>query len=173
MNVLKKILNQINKTILYKDLGYKPTNATVLGRIYVFNNKVTIGNNVQLYPNVTFMGNGQITIGDNVKLGNNVCICSTSGAGIEIGKDTLIAANCYIIDSNHEIKKGIKISKQEVTAEKVIIGEDVWLGNDVTVLKGSRIDDGVVVGAKSLVNQHLSNNKICWGVPAREIRERL
>ena len=54
----------------------------------------------------------------------------------------------------------------------VTIGEDVWLGANVTVIKGAVINNGVVVGAKSLVNSEIAENSIAVGVPARVIGTR-
>lgn len=172
VKIVKRIINFINKQLLFADLGYRPCNITVMGRIYTLNKNVRIGLNVQLYPNVTFMGDGDIVIGNNVKIGNNVCICSSRSGGVFIGDDTLIAANCYIIDANHQFSKGMNISNQPNNIEKLEIGKDVWLGNSVSVIKGAHIEDGVVVGAKSLVNSHLVSNSICWGIPAKKMKER-
>ena len=154
------------------DLGYKLDNALVLGRIYVFNRNVSIGSNVHLYPNVTFMGDGIISIGNGAKIGNNTVIVASREGGVTIGENTIVAANCYIVDSNHGTAKDLLISRQEVSAAMVSIGNDVWIANGVSVIKGAKIEDGAVIGAKSLVNSKIGMNKICWGIPAREIKER-
>ena len=56
--------------------------------------------------------------------------------------------------------------------EKVIIGSDVWLAANVTVLKGSKISDGAVIGAKSLVKGEIPENAIAVGIPAKVIKQR-
>ena len=61
------------------------------------------------------------------------------------------------------------IRKQENISEKITIGSDVWLGANVTVLKGVHIGDGAVIGAKALVNKDVSDNNIVAGVPAKSI----
>ena len=50
------------------------------------------------------------------------------------------------------------------------IGDDVWLGVNVTVLKGVNIGDGALVGAGSLVTKSIPPHVIAAGVPARVIR---
>lgn len=92
--------------------------------------------------------------------------------GVNIGNNTMIAAQCYIIDMDHGTAAGELIRKQCNTVCPVIIGNDVWLGANVTVLKGSVIDDGAVIGAKSMVKGHIGSNVIAVGVPAKEKRER-
>lgn len=84
----------------------------------------------------------------------------------------MIAAHCYIIDSDHGMKQNINMMEQENTVEKVVIGNDVWLGSGVKVLKGSVIKDGAVVGANAVVKQTVQENCIVAGVPAKVIGER-
>lgn len=92
---------------------------------------------------------------------------------VEIGDNTSIAANCYIIDSNHGIEKG-KLIREQKSAVKgpVVIGEDVWLGAGVKVLSGVHIGNGAVIGAGAVVNSDIPENAVAVGVPARVIRYR-
>ncbi|MOA29987.1 Streptogramin A acetyltransferase [compost metagenome] len=52
----------------------------------------------------------------------------------------------------------------------VFIGENVWLGEYVSILPGARIGDGVIVGANSTVSGELPANTICVGSPARPVK---
>ncbi len=52
----------------------------------------------------------------------------------------------------------------------VKIGNNVWLGSEVTILKGVTIGDNAVIGAKSLVTKNIPANCIAAGVPAKVIR---
>jgi len=54
----------------------------------------------------------------------------------------------------------------------VQIGNDVWIGQNVTILAGIEIGDGAIIGASSLVNRSVPPYSICAGVPARPIRYR-
>lgn len=85
----------------------------------------------------------------------------------------MIAAQCYIIDMDHGIRIGEKICQQSNAIGKVIIGSDCWLGANVTVLKGSQICDGAVVGAKSLVKNVVEANSVVVGVPCRKLKMRV
>ena len=73
---------------------------------------------------------------------------------------------------DHGIEAGIPIVMQEDHAEKIVIGKDSWIGANVTVLKGSQIGEGAVVGAKSLIKGIVKENEIVAGVPAKHIRFR-
>lgn len=139
----------------------------------MFNSNVVLGRNVVLYPGVTFSGNGPIIIGDHTKIGNNTVICASSSGGITIGSHTAIAADCYIIDADHGTKRGELVDKQEMVVKKVVIGNNVWLGTHVVVLKGSIVHDGAVVGAMSLVNSEMKEESINVGIPASFLKDKM
>lgn len=160
------------RMILFK-IMYRPKNTPkILGKVYVDNKNITLGKKVVLSRNVRFWGDGPIVIDDNVAIGDNVTIFASKEAGVYIGKDTFIAADCYIIDMNHGYEYGKPVSECEDIKEKIIIGKNVWLGQDVTVLKGSIIGDGCVVGAKSLVNKKFDEELIIVGNPAKVVKRK-
>ena len=92
--------------------------------------------------------------------------------GVKIGDNTLIAAQCYIIDMDHGTAKDKPICEQQNTVDRIEIGNDVWIAANCTILKGSRIGDGAIIGAKSLVKGDVENNSIVAGVPAKIIKYR-
>lgn len=144
----------------------------LVGSVTVINRNITLGHNVVIYPDTMFWGDGPIVIGDNVVIGNQTIIYASKTGGVTIGADTHIAAQCYIIDMDHGIAAGQAISKQKGSIAPVIIGKDVWIGANVTILKGSVIDDGTVIGAKSLVKGHIRENSVAVGIPAKVIKKR-
>lgn len=144
----------------------------VYGKIYHINPNVKIGNNVEIYPGVQFFGDGDITIGDNTAIGNYTIIYASKGAGVFIGKNVQIAAQSYIIDTNHGIKKGTLIKAQQNESAPINIGEDVWIAANVVILKGVNIADGAVIGANALVNSDIPKEGIAVGVPAKVIKYR-
>jgi len=142
-----------------------PRNLKVLGKVYINSNKIRIGNNVTLYPGVFLWGN-DIEIGDNVDIGIGTIIFSMNG--VKIGSDTLISGQCYIIDSNHNVKKDelIRCQSLDSSNDGIFIGEDVWIGTHSTILKGAKINSHAVIGANSLVNKEIPSNAIAFGTPA-------
>ena len=104
--------------------------------------------------------------------------CESSGSGItcnsrimaeksiKVGADSIVAWDVLVTDSDwHKIEGSQRV-------EAVEIGDCVWLSHGVSVLKGSVIPSGSVVGAKSLVQAKFSgNNLLLAGMPARVVRE--
>ena len=56
-------------------------------------------------------------------------------------------------------------------ASEIRIGNDVWLGANVTILPGVTIGDNVIVGAGAVVTKDIPDNSLAVGVPARVVKE--
>lgn len=62
-----------------------------------------------------------------------------------------------------------RVSKGKL--KPVIVGKNVWIGNNVTILKGSVIGDNCIIGACSVVTgKCFAENTVLAGNPAKEIR---
>ena len=57
-----------------------------------------------------------------------------------------------------------------VNIKPIIIGNNVWLGFDVVVLKGVTIGDGAIIGAKSVVTRDIPAWSIAAGNPAQVVK---
>ena len=110
-------------------------------------------------------------IGDRVFLGRG-CEFNIS-RGLRIGDDCLIASGCKFIDGSHGMEVGpVPMNRQPCAKAPIVLEEDVWLGVNVTVLKGVTIGRGAVVGAGAVVTKSIPAYEIWAGVPARKIGER-
>lgn len=169
-----RLLNKV-KRLYYSRAFYEKTGqrARLVGDVILINTNLKIGNNVTIYPYVQFFGNGLIEIGDNVSIGTGTIIYASQNGGVRIGSNTAIAGQCYIIDMDHGMNVASLIREQENEVSPVEIGNDCWLGANVTVLKGTVIHDGAVVGAKALVNGELPPFSINVGIPAVTIKYRV
>ena len=54
----------------------------------------------------------------------------------------------------------------------IVIGNDVWIGYEATILSGVHIGDGAIIGAKAVVTKDVPAYSIVGGIPAREIKKR-
>lgn len=107
----------------------------------------------------------EITIGDNCFFNHNCSL--TAAENIVIGNQCMFANNFVVVDHDHDRKDG-KILKEFVSAP-VKIGNNVWCGANVTILKGVTIGDGAVIAAGSVVNRDVAAYSVVAGVPARKI----
>lgn len=112
-----------------------------------------------------------VCVGNNVGINDRAWIAANSSGGeIHIGDNTLIGPNCVLHSGNHVfIDKLIPIRKQGHTFKPIIIGEDVWIAANVTILQGVKIANGAVVAAGSVVTKDVEKYTIVGGVPAKNI----
>lgn len=145
--------------------------------------KIVLGNNVRINSNFwsNLLGLHQRTIivakrGAQIKIGDKVGISGVSiyaHDSIEIGNDTLIGANVKIIDNDfHPVDPVARKNNDnsKIGHAPVVIGENVFIGMNSIVLKGTKIGNNCVVGAGSVVHGEFPDNSIIAGNPARIIK---
>jgi acetyltransferase-like isoleucine patch superfamily enzyme len=114
----------------------------------------------------------KISIGSKVLIDDYSYICAHEF--ISIGDGTLVAANCYIVDFNHNTPLSDKTSRTYInsyTSKKIIIGKNVWIGTHSVILPGVQIGDNAVVGAGSIVTKNVPANSVVAGNPAKSIKK--
>jgi acetyltransferase-like isoleucine patch superfamily enzyme len=113
-----------------------------------------------------------IEIGDGTYIGemNNL----RAAGGIRIGRKCLIAQGVSIISANHSMDRALPITDQPSRMDRsgVLIGDDVWIGTNSTILPGVSIGRGAIVAAGSVVTSSVAEYTIVAGVPARFLKER-
>jgi serine acetyltransferase len=158
-------------------LGMKIGSGTQVPKLTItWPHQVTIGKNCTLEKGIFFKYDGlwqrgpAIRIQDDVFIGTgcefNIC------KSIDIGKGSLIASGCRFVDHNHGIAIGQPMRLQEGVQQAIVIGEDVWLGVNVVVLKGVSIGAGAIVAAGAVVTKSILPNEIWAGIPAKKIGQR-
>jgi maltose O-acetyltransferase len=111
-----------------------------------------------------------IEIGDGAMINNNVLIKS-EGPGIRIGSRALLGSRICIYDSDfHELDPRRRTGGRPAMAA-VELGENVFIGDRVLILKGVTIGADSVIGAGSIVTAPIPSGVIAAGNPARVIGE--
>jgi maltose O-acetyltransferase len=117
---------------------------------------------------IKFGGGKNISIGDNFTGNFNLTILDVKE--VYIGDNVMIGPNTLITTVGHPLTpKGRRDHLAQ--ASEIHIGNDVWLGDNVTVLPGITIGDNVVVGAGAVVTKDIPDNSLALGVPARVVRK--
>jgi acetyltransferase-like isoleucine patch superfamily enzyme len=143
---------------------------------------ISIGNNV-------FIGkNGVISAWDNymnvkytprLTMGNDIIIQTychiTSINRIEIKDGTIIGKWVTITDNAHGKSEWedlliSPIKRNLYSPGPVIIDENVWIGDKVTILPNVHIGKNAIIGANSVVTKDIPDNCVAAGIPARVIK---
>ncbi len=130
---------------------------------YFCGEKVVINKNVNIiYP-------------QNFSIGNNSLIADYTTIfafyGVSIGDNCLISSGCGISSLNHKIKSLNRTIDDYEKALPVEIGDNVWIGMNVTILPGVKIGTNSIVGAGSVVTKDIPSNEIWAGSPAKLIKK--
>jgi acetyltransferase-like isoleucine patch superfamily enzyme len=110
---------------------------------------------------------GIFRIGKRSHLGG-FCYVNVAYGNITIGDDVAIGPGTRIIVYSNHHERGKKVTEVRKTAD-VIIGNNVFIGANCTILPGSVILDNVVVAAGAVVRGVLESNMIYGGVPCKKI----
>ncbi len=114
--------------------------------------------------NLFFFGEqASCNAGNFVLVGNGVSIC--------FGNDCMLSQNVSVRASDsHGI---VDLESQQIInqPEDILVGHHVWLGYSSTVLKGTRIGSGAIVGAGALVTADVAPCTLAVGAPARPLRQ--
>lgn len=121
-------------------------------------------------------GTPKIQIGHHVSVNENVHIASISL--VKIGDNVLMASRIFISDHNHGIYSGEHGSSPDTPPNDriiapglpVIIEDNVWIGEMVSILPGVTIGKGSVIGSNSVVTRSIPPYSIAVGAPAQPIK---
>ncbi|MBY7919506.1 acetyltransferase [Vibrio fluvialis] len=125
-----------------------------------------VDNRIDIYENAL------LTVGVNVQINDfNHIACAEN---ISIGNNVLIASKVYITDHDHDFSYSLTNPVEwPLRTQPVIIGDDCWIGENVSILKGVSLGPSCIVGANSVVTKSFPYGSIIAGVPAKIISNRI
>ena len=117
-----------------------------------------------------------IKFGKNVEINDYVHIAGISS--ISIGNNVLIASKVFISDIQHGCYDSVNLNdhpdtpprNRKLTSKEVMIGDNVWIGEFVSILPGVTIGNGTIIGSNSVVSKSLPPYVIAVGIPAKPIK---
>lgn len=109
-----------------------------------------------------------ISVGNNFYTNHNCTILD--GAKVEFGDNVFIAPNCVFSTAGHAIDAKQRGRGLEI-ALPIKVGNNVWIGANVSVLPGVTIGDNTIIGAGSVVNKDIPKGVIAVGNPCHVLRE--
>ena len=133
--------------LLSKLLGYEvPQSLRVFPPLYAdFGKNITVGENVFINACCHFQDHGGVSIGDGCQIGHNVVFATL----------------------NH----GLAPKERKSTyPAPIVLGRNVWVGSNATILQGVTIGDNAVIAAGAVVTKDVAPNTVVGGVPAQFIK---
>jgi maltose O-acetyltransferase len=176
------VFKKITSTIVFRIWNFPHVDmeigSHVTGRVEIrqFTNRplkllVKMKKKSRFSGNTLIQGSGYLELGENSFAGEGFIVgCNES---VIIGDHVMIAQNCTIRDTDHVIDDvNAPMAVQGIKTAPVKIGNDVWIGHGVVILKGVNIGHGVVVAAGAVVIKDIPEYAIVGGVPAKIIKYR-
>jgi acetyltransferase-like isoleucine patch superfamily enzyme len=140
--------------------------------------RITIGANVTFggRPDFIFGNRGEtfpeLTIGEHTYVGH-ACSFAVSSS-VRIGRHCLLAAGVSVADyDGHPVDAARRRAGEPTPADSirpVVIGDDVWVGANATILKGVHVGDRSVVAASAVVTRDVPADVVVAGNPARVVK---
>ena len=124
-----------------------------------------VPDNFRVFPPFYTDFGKNIHIGDNVFI-NSCCQFQDQG-GVWLGDGCLIGHNVVFATLNHDLKPD---KRQICIPKRIVVGKNVWIGSNSTILAGVCIGDNAVIAAGAVVNKDVKANTIVGGVPAKFIK---
>lgn len=164
------------RAIVYKLKLKKIGLPSYIGKpIYISNGRnITLGKRVRIYPGMRaeiVNKNSFLSIGNNVSIGQNFHVVSFNDI-LSIGDNTTIAGNVFITNCDHDYQENKdSVLDAKILGNKTIIGESCFIGNNVSILAGSKIGNHCVIGTNSVVKGNFDDYSVIVGIPAKVIKK--
>lgn len=125
----------------------------------------TVPDSLRVFPPFYTDFGKNISIGENVFI--NACCHFQDHGGITIGDACQIGHNVVFATLDHGISPETRTT---TTPAPIVLGRNVWIGSNSTILQGVTIGDNAIVAAGAVVTKDVPAGTIVGGVPARHIK---
>ncbi|MBT0769570.1 acyltransferase [Kineosporia sp. J2-2] len=156
----------------YHDIQISPEAQLNGSSIKVRNNggpcSVHVGAGVKGKWSISVSGGASVVIGEGSTCESAMIVAH--GGDITIGKDCMFSFSVEMRATDthaiYDIDSGNRINPDK----PIVIGDHVWLGKQVMIMKGANIGSGSVVGARAVVSGQVPPLSVSAGIPARVLR---
>ena len=175
--LLQLVYFKLRTMLVFKDARIIRFPIDIRGKKYIKVSKgftTGVGCRIEAYPE-----NNKKTLffGENFQMNDHVHI--TARESVKIGNNVLLASKIYISDCSHGSYSGDENDshpesiphERPLFSKPVVIEDNVWLGEFVSVLTGVTIGKGSIIGANSVVSKNIPANVIAVGSPAKPIKK--
>ncbi len=131
--------------------------------------QITCNGKIRLDSFTELEARGKITLGSHFVM--NPYSRVVAHQQIDIGENVVIARFVSILDHDHSFKtEHGAFAFDGYKAAPIKIGNNVWIGDKVSILKGVTIGDNVIIAANAVVTKDIPSNVIAGGIPAKILK---
>ena len=176
--LIKLSIQKIRTIIFFSSSRLIRFPIIIRGKKYIdFGSKLTTGEGCRFEAYNNQKSKKSLIFGKNIQLNDYVHI--TAMNNVVIGDNVLMASKIYISDCSHGFYSGEEMDSspeqhpidRSYNISEVIIEDNVWLGEFVSVLPGVTIGKGAIIGSNSVVTKDIPANTIAVGSPAKVIKK--
>jgi lipopolysaccharide O-acetyltransferase len=176
--LIKLSIQKIRTIIFFSSSRLIRFPIIIRGKKYIdFGSKLTTGEGCRFEAYNNQKSKKSLIFGKNIQLNDHVHI--TAMNKVFIGDNVLMASKIYISDCSHGFYTGEEMDSSPeqhpidriYNISEVIIEDNVWLGEFVSVLPGVTIGKGAIIGSNSVVTKDIPANTIAVGSPAKVIKK--
>ncbi|MEL6273844.1 MAG: acyltransferase [Bacteroidota bacterium] len=153
---------------------FQSSTLSMIGKrvgVHIFKEgKIACAGRIILDDHVMLYAKGQLNIGK--KLGVNRYSRIVAHEEVNIGDNVTIGQMVSILDHDHDFfMENQQLQLSGYRTAPVNIGNNIWIGDKCTILRGVTIGDNVVIGANTLVHKNVPPNVVIGGNPFRILKE--
>ena len=157
-----RLIGKIITHLKYKKIRF-------CGKLITIIYKDNFSKNVVFYGIPKVIDIEKLVVRDNVRINENVFI--HAAAGVTINENSTLSYGSSIISAGYDVSNWTNYLNRAHDSKRIIIGQNVWIGANATVLPGIEICDNVIVAAGAVVCKNIEEEySIYAGVPARKIQ---
>lgn len=164
INSKVKFVGEGNRLIIERGAKFKNAAVNFNGN----NSLVIIGkSNRHATMSISAWSNNTFFLGRNYSFNGLAKFILSEEKNLFIGHDNMFSSGVVIRLADPHLIYDATTQKRINPTKSVYLGDHIWVGQDVMVLKGVQVGTGSILGAKSLVTKSLPSNVSAAGSPAR------
>jgi putative colanic acid biosynthesis acetyltransferase WcaF len=163
-NRLKRVLWEVTAFCLFR---YSPRPFHAWRRFLLRCFGAKVGKGVHVYPGVKIWAPWNLDLADQCGIANGVNLYAQDK--ILVGRRTVISQGTYICTGTHDYTK----AGFPLITRPIVIKNDAWISAEAFIHPGVTINEGAVIGARSVVHKDMPAWMVCAGFPCKPLKPRV
>lgn len=165
---VKEVLRHMFSLSMFKSLA--TSYAYYIHEHVSWRTQINAKKNIRVHPTASIRNAKNVYVGENSHINMNCCVWPGQDSKIILGDNLLMGPGCSIQAANHGTDRDAVMMEQQRVQKDIVIGDDCWLGSNVTITAGVQIADGCIVAAGAVVTKSVEEPyAIIGGIPAKVI----